>query len=265
MNRASRRARPAAEAEDCGGGGSAIHDRWGEKFRGGRCQGLVEYDSSAICGALRVPPLAGRIVESRRRSESFIPIAPTRKSAGDGGAQDSLNFDITGERREANSPINDLRREVERWRKHGYERVNPTTRKLLEHWADADRENRVLFCQREAAETAIFLAEVAGRHGYSDWRRRIEEQNDLHNSGLPRVASKMATGTGKTVVMAMLCRHCDHRRPRPVGLRLHCAGASWVDQSSPARVEVQSSAVPRGTTHSVGWPVMAAIRSKSAS
>ena len=61
-----------------------------------------------------------------------------------------------------------------------------------------------MFCQREAAETAIFLAEVAGRHGTADYRRRLEPENQLHNDGLPRVALKMATGTGKTVVMAML-------------------------------------------------------------
>ena len=62
----------------------------------------------------------------------------------------------------------------------------------------------MLFCQREAAETAIFLTEVAGRHGYADWRRQVDEHNAEHNRGLPRLALKMATGSGKTVVMAML-------------------------------------------------------------
>jgi type III restriction enzyme len=86
-----------------------------------------------------------------------------------------------------------------------YDGVTPITRKLLQHWADKDRENRVLFCQREAAETIIFLTEVAGRHGsYTDWRKRLEPDNQAHNSGLPRAALKMATGSGKTVVMAML-------------------------------------------------------------
>ena len=147
----------------------------------------------------------GEIKLGRRPSESFIPIAVARKgrkSAGDGQAE--IDFDITGERREKNSLINDLRREVGKWRHGGYGRVTPTTRKLLQHWADDTRENRVLFCQREAAETAIFLAEVAGRHGHTDWRQRLEPFNDEHNGGLPRVALKMATGAGKTVVMAML-------------------------------------------------------------
>ena len=62
----------------------------------------------------------------------------------------------------------------------------------------------MLFCQREAAETAIFLTEVAGRHGTADYRRRLEPENKLHNDGLPRVALEMATGSGKTVVMAMI-------------------------------------------------------------
>jgi type I site-specific restriction endonuclease len=47
-------------------------------------------------------------------------------------------------------------------------------------------------------------AEVAGRHGTADYRRRLEPENQLHNDGLPKVALKMATGTGKTVVIAMI-------------------------------------------------------------
>jgi type III restriction enzyme len=142
----------------------------------------------------------GEIQAGRRPSEFFIPIATTRKTK----EQTEFDFEGTHERREKNTLVNDLRREVDRWRQFSYERVTPVTRKLLQHWADPDRENRVLFCQREAAETAIFLAEVAGRHGYTDWRRRLDEANADHNSGLPRVALKMATGSGKTIVMAML-------------------------------------------------------------
>ena len=148
----------------------------------------------------------GVIREGRRPSESLVPIAASRKGIqrADGSVQETLDVELTAERRERNGLINDLRREVERWRHRDYERVTPTSRKLLQHWADPARENRVLYCQREAAATAIFLAEVAGRHGYADWRRRLEEANADHNSGLPRVALKMATGAGKTVVMAML-------------------------------------------------------------
>ena len=150
----------------------------------------------------------GKIRDGRRPSESFIPIAMTKKGRRDkdGYEQVEIDFDVTGERRERNSLINDIRREVAKWRRGGeYAGVTPITRKLLQHWADPKRENRVLFCQREAAETAVFLTEVAGRsHGYADWRKRLEPENAAHNAGLPRMALKMATGSGKTVVMAML-------------------------------------------------------------
>lgn len=149
----------------------------------------------------------GVVKPGRRPSESWVPIPATRKGRASGqGVQESLDFDATGERREINTLINDIRREVERWRA-SYLGVTPITRKLLQHWSDPARgEDRVLFCQREAVETAIFLAEVAGRgsHSGADWRRRLDEHNAIHNARLPRTALKMATGSGKTVVMAML-------------------------------------------------------------
>jgi len=144
----------------------------------------------------------GEIKEGRRRSESFIPVPKPSKGAGE---QQAIDLNPTGERVEENSLINDIRREVEQWRVRGWNGVTPYTRKLLAHWAPGPhREDPVFFCQREAAETAIFLAEVAGRHGTADYRRRLDPVNADHNSGLPRVGLKMATGTGKTVVMAML-------------------------------------------------------------
>jgi type III restriction enzyme len=146
----------------------------------------------------------GVVLPGRRQSESFIPVPAPRKGKRDGD-QIALDFDATGERREANSLINGIRREVEKWRANNWNGVTPYTRKLLAHWAPGPhRDDPVLFCQREAAETAIFLAEVAGRHGTADYRRRIDPENELHNDGLPRVGLKMATGTGKTVVMGML-------------------------------------------------------------
>ncbi len=145
----------------------------------------------------------GEVAPGRRPSESFIPIAPSRKRSSAKATQESFDFGPT-ERTEPNQLINDLRRDVALWRQQGYPRVTPISRKLLEHWSDPSRDNRVLFCQREAAETAIFLAEVAGRHGTRDWRIALDEQNLEFNAGLPRVALKMATGSGKTVVMSML-------------------------------------------------------------
>ncbi|WP_426246549.1 BPTD_3080 family restriction endonuclease [Nocardioides sp. LHG3406-4] len=150
----------------------------------------------------------GEIRDGRRPSESFIPIAVSRKGkkGGDGSEQEGFDFDATRERREKNSLINDIRRDVDKWRRDGqYAGVTPISRKLLQHWADPTRENRVIFAQREAAETAIFLTEVAGRKEWpTDWRKRLEPENEAHNNGLPRAALKMATGSGKTIVMAML-------------------------------------------------------------
>jgi type III restriction enzyme len=144
----------------------------------------------------------GLVFDGRRPSESFIPVPRPKK----GTAQQALDFDATGERRELNTLINDIRFEVDRWRARDYSGVTPITRKLLQHWSaePPERDEPAFFCQREAAETVIFLAEVAGRHGHADYRTRIDPANVLHNDGLPRVAIKMATGTGKTVVMAML-------------------------------------------------------------
>lgn len=146
----------------------------------------------------------GQRLRGRRPSESFIPVPASRK--GRGGTQQAFDFDTTGERREQNMLINDIRRKVEVWRASRWNGVTPYTRKLLAHWAAGPptRDEPVLFCQREAAETAIFLSEVAGRHGTADYRRWLEPENQIHNDGLPRVGLKMATGTGKTVVMAMI-------------------------------------------------------------
>lgn len=160
------------------------------------------YDPPAAYFEIGSKGPTGKMLDGRRPSESFIPVPASRKGRDD---QQTLDFDATGERREANTLINDIRREVELWRANDWNGVTPYTRKLLTHWAarSPERDDPVLFCQREAAETAIFLAEVAGRRG-ADYRRRLEPENASHNDGLPRVGLKMATGTGKTVVIAML-------------------------------------------------------------
>ena len=59
----------------------------------------------------------GQVREGRRPSESFIPIAVAKK--GTDAGQSAFDFDATGERRERNSLINDLRRDVAAWRRGG--------------------------------------------------------------------------------------------------------------------------------------------------
>jgi len=156
----------------------------------------------------------GAVNEGRRPSESFIPVAPVRKRGPrpktTGGmpsatSGDQLTLALVEETRQLNTLINELRQDVANWRGAGFPGTTATTSKLLRHWSDPHRENRILFAQREAAETAIFLAEVAGRtKGFRDRRAVIAEINATHNENIPRVALKMATGSGKTVVMAML-------------------------------------------------------------
>ncbi len=92
------------------------------------------------------------------------------------------------------------------WRQSGRPAVTAVTRELLDHWTREDREpqRRLFFCQLEAAETAIYLAEVATRLGDQWIENSLRERNEQANPGLFRIAFKMATGSGKTVVMAML-------------------------------------------------------------
>ena len=155
----------------------------------------------------------GVIVESRRPSEFFVPIPKPKK--GRGKAADTaptLDFaSLTDERVERNDKIDQLRDALRDWRRQNYPGVTAITRKLLLHWSDESREDRILFAQREAAETAIYLAEVVGRDKYDrsglagiDWRETFAAASAEHNAGLPRVALKMATGAGKTIVMSML-------------------------------------------------------------
>ena len=155
---------------------------------------------------------SGNVLTGRRPSQSFVPVPAPKKGKSVGNSQPvELDIFTTKERVAGNDAIDQLRDEVRYWCQSGYPRVTPTTRKLLEYWSNPSRDERILFAQREAAETAIFLAEVVGRRGYVprrtggiDWRDKLEADNAQHNAGLPRVALKMATGAGKTIVMGML-------------------------------------------------------------
>jgi len=92
--------------------------------------------------------------------------------------------------------VNRIRPRIAAWRAAGYPGVTGTTKRLLDHWSDGERERRLFFCQLEAAETLIWLSEAPA----------AEKQGiDLAGDGgsFPRLCAKMATGSGKTVVMAM--------------------------------------------------------------
>ena len=156
-----------------------------------------------------------KIEESRRRAEFITPIPKPRKRKG-APEQSRLIFDegrgLSTEKQQYDPTaiINEVRRHVDEWRllpdKNDW-RVTPETARLLEHWRHHQFSGiRPFFCQIEAVETLIWLTEVAptlGKTGdtFIDY---LESANEDANPGLSRLALKLATGTGKTTVMAMV-------------------------------------------------------------
>ncbi len=162
-----------------------------------------------------------RILESRRRSDLITPVPKPKKrrqnkgqAGGDAqgsfilGSDDGLSTD---EQEYNPTPIiNELRVQVDTWRNlpnSNQWQVTPETERLLKHWRHHKFEGiRPFFCQIEAVETAIWLTEVAPRNssrGAKFWAH-IEGGNAQSNPELMRLALKLATGAGKTTVMAML-------------------------------------------------------------
>ena len=159
---------------------------------------------------------AQKIIESRRRAEFISPVPKPRKR-GSSVKQERLVFDegeglSTREQqyeRHAES-LNSVRREVDEWRLRpdlGRWRVTPETARLLQHWRHHRFSDlRPFFCQVEAAETVIWLTEVAPKETRTGRRflQYLEDASQDANPGLLRLALKLATGAGKTTVMAML-------------------------------------------------------------
>lgn len=139
------------------------------------------------------------------------------------------------EQREALPLVNKLREDVRWWRDQHYPSASHITKELLQYWTHEGRERRLFFCQREAVETIIYLNEiripnnpksVGGRKcalSDGDLRKLLAGEtpsfknpaSDYHHTlldkpssetslGLTRFGCKMATGSGKTLVMAML-------------------------------------------------------------
>ncbi|MEO8133347.1 MAG: DEAD/DEAH box helicase family protein [Betaproteobacteria bacterium] len=97
--------------------------------------------------------------------------------------------------------VDGIRERVRHWREAGYQGVTEVTRDLLRHWRDEEgtsrRPYRFYFCQIEAAETLIWHVEAA-----PEFRQGVNIPGD--GGPFERLCNKMATGTGKTTVMAML-------------------------------------------------------------
>jgi type III restriction enzyme len=156
-----------------------------------------------------------QIAHSRRRAEFITPIPKPKKQKG-GAKQDALVFDegkglSTQEQQyDHTAVINAVRLEVDKWRalpNPNDWRVTPETARLLQHWRHHKFSSvRPFFCQAEAAETAIWLTEVAPQIGKVGqvFVDHLASANHDANPELMRLALKLATGAGKTTVMAML-------------------------------------------------------------
>jgi len=151
------------------------------------------------------------IIESRRAASFISPIPRPRRHSGvqETMALDEQNPADDGQRYRHSELINAVRREVDAWRglPPSQWRVTPETARLLEHWRNHKFSGvRPFFCQIEAVETAIWLTEVApqlGKKG-AQFLEHLKKANNDANPGLSRLALKLATGAGKTTVMAML-------------------------------------------------------------
>ena len=155
-----------------------------------------------------------RIVD-KRRQVAFISAIPTSKKQK--SIQRPIVFDKTAQALGSGTQeydltafISNVRHRVDRWRElpdPAAWRVTPETARLLRHWRSHHfGDIRPFFCQVEAVETLIWLTEVAPQLGREERKivDDLEAASDEANPGLARLALKLATGAGKTTVMAML-------------------------------------------------------------
>lgn len=143
--------------------------------------------------------------------------------------------------------VNALRHDVARWRSSEYENATQVTRQLLRHWRSKDRSRRLFFCQIEAVETVIYVNEILASGRKTRWNQKVTKEDfEKMKAGerppfstgmgtsdyfptladqpanpewlpLTRMGCKMATGSGKTVVMAMIITWAFCNRARVPG------------------------------------------------
>jgi type III restriction enzyme len=179
---------------------------------------LFRASDSQLTVRLSHPPLGdGRAwsADSAHRTAQFVTPIPKPRKQKQSLIQEDIEFDdetgisTRSQRYETIPIINELRQQVDEWRRLPSPNdwlVTPETARLLQHWRHHQFEGiRPFFCQVEAVETAIWLTEVAPKR--PAWKRFVEHlasANANANPGLNRLALKLATGAGKTTVMAML-------------------------------------------------------------
>ena len=126
-------------------------------------------------------------IRDGRRPAGYVMATPNSRAFDDPGI--FVEIDL----------VNKIRPRVKAWREAGYSGVTGITKRLLEHWQDPEerRDRRFFFCQLEAIETLIWLTEAPDADKVG-----IDIQGD--GGGFERWCSKMATGSGKTIIMAMI-------------------------------------------------------------
>jgi len=155
-----------------------------------------------------------RILDTRRRCDFTTPV-PKPKKRRKSKDQTEMVLDTGDDLSSADQEytktiINEIRSHVESWRdlpSPDQWQVTPETARLLQHWRHHRfNDIRPFFCQVEAVETAIWLAEVAPKMGKrgAKFLEHVKGANEQANPELLRFALKLATGAGKTTVMAML-------------------------------------------------------------
>ena len=155
-----------------------------------------------------------QVLPRRRRAEFITPIPKPKKRKG-AAQQAEMVYDegqgpsTKAQQYDPTSIINQVRQSVDTWRalpNPSQWQVTPETARLLQHWRHHTFSGiRPFFCQVEAAETAIWLTEVApqSKSGKQLLEHLASANNDA-NPELMRLALKLATGAGKTTVMAMI-------------------------------------------------------------
>lgn len=156
-----------------------------------------------------------KIIATRRRAEFITPIPKPKKRQGSPQqhslfTEGAFGLSTASQQYDPTPIINELRRHVDAWRRLPDPAdwlVSPETARLLLHWRHHPFNGvRPFFCQLEAVETAIWFTEVAPKFGKTGARFLDHLASASHdaNPGLLRLALKLATGAGKTTVMAML-------------------------------------------------------------
>ena len=137
--------------------------------------------------------IRGDASPGRRLSEAYLSPVPLPMGYQQvlSGTQDPLS---------SMDHIKQVRQRVENWRRDGYPDVTDVTHTLLRYWEDPERSIRLYFAQLDAIRTLVYLAEAAPKDTLHNF---LDAVNAEYNDNMRRWAVKMATGVGKTVVMAM--------------------------------------------------------------